>query len=65
MPAYAKLDRIDPYHDIAVAKALGYTTRWIGRRKGQRGFGGTIAVDNIVRPTFHFATPAELADRAA
>ena len=53
------------YHDIAVAKALGYTTCWIERRKGQRGFGGTIAVETLVTPDFHFTTLAELADRAA
>lgn len=52
------------YHDIAVSKALGYTTCWIERRKGQRGFGGTIAVDRIVTPDFHFATLGELADVA-
>jgi putative hydrolase of the HAD superfamily len=52
------------YHDIGVAKALGYTTCWIERRKGQGGFGGTIAVDALTTPDHHFSTLAELADRA-
>jgi putative hydrolase of the HAD superfamily len=52
------------YHDISVAKALGYATCWIERRKKQRGFGGTIAVDSLTTPDFHFGTLAELADRA-
>lgn len=53
------------YHDIGVAKALGYTTCWIERRKGQPGFGGTIAVDRLTVPDHHFATLGELADVAA
>lgn len=53
------------YHDIGVAKALGYTTCWIERRKGRKGFGGTIAVEKLTAPDFHFATLAELADQAA
>jgi putative hydrolase of the HAD superfamily len=53
------------YHDIGVAKSLGYATCWVERRKNQRGFGGTIAVDTLATPDFHFATLAELADRAA
>ena len=52
------------YHDIGVAKALGYATCWIERRKSQSGFGGTIAVDTLTTPDFHFATLAELADQA-
>jgi putative hydrolase of the HAD superfamily len=53
------------HHDIGVAKALGYATCWIERRKGLRGFGGTIAVDTLTVPDHHFASLAELADRAA
>jgi putative hydrolase of the HAD superfamily len=52
------------YHDIGVAKALGYTTCWIERRKGLAGFGGTIAVEKLTTPDFHFATLGELADKA-
>jgi putative hydrolase of the HAD superfamily len=52
------------YHDIGVAKALGYTTCWIERRKGLGGFGGTIAVEKLTVPDFHFSTLAELADKA-
>jgi putative hydrolase of the HAD superfamily len=53
------------YHDIGVAKVLGYSTCWIERRKGLKGFGGTIAVDKLTMPDFHYATLAELADKAA
>ena len=53
------------YHDIRVARALGYATCWIERRKGLAGFGGTIAVEALTVPDFHFATLAELADRIA
>jgi putative hydrolase of the HAD superfamily len=53
------------YHDIGIAKSLGYTTCWIERRKNQRGFGGTIAVEKLVTPDFHFSTLSELADRAS
>lgn len=52
------------YHDIGVAKALGYTTCWIERRQGQKGFGGTIAVEQLTKPDFHYSTLAGLADEA-
>lgn len=51
------------YHDIGVARRLGYTVCWIERRKG-KGFGGTIAAAEITRPDHHFHTLAELADLA-
>jgi putative hydrolase of the HAD superfamily len=50
------------YHDIAVAKGLGYHVCWIERRKNKQGAGATPAVANIVIPDYHFATLAELAD---
>ena len=50
------------YHDIAVAKALGYHTCWIERRKGKTGAGGTPAVAAAAVPDYHFASLAELAD---
>ena len=52
------------YHDIGVARSLGYTVCWIERRKGQPGFGGTIAVEKLTTPDYHFSTLAELADLA-
>ena len=52
------------YHDIGIAKALGYKTCWIERRKGLGGFGGTIAVEKLTTPDFHFAALGELADKA-
>jgi putative hydrolase of the HAD superfamily len=50
------------YHDIAVAKQLGYHTCWIERRKGKAGAGATPTVSKITTPDYHFATLAELAD---
>ena len=50
------------YHDIGVAHRLGYTTCWIERRAGQKGFGGTMAVEQITKPDFHFTDLAQLAD---
>jgi len=50
------------YHDIGVAKSLGYATCWIERRQGKQGFGGTPVPDSIVKPDFHFSSLIELAD---
>jgi putative hydrolase of the HAD superfamily len=50
------------YHDIAVAKSLGYHTCWIERRKGKSGTGATPSVKKVILPDYHFATLAELAD---
>ena len=49
------------YHDIGVARRLGYKVCWIERRKGKEGPGGTHAAD-YTEPDFHFATLAELTD---
>ena len=50
------------YHDIGVARRLGYTVCWIERRYNQPGFGGTKAVQQLTTPDYHFHTLAELAD---
>ncbi len=50
------------YHDIAVAKRLGYNVCWIERRMGKVGAGATPLAGEIVTPDYHFATLAELAD---
>jgi len=50
------------YHDIAVAKSLGYTTCWIERRQGRKGFGATPAVAKLTTPDYHFPTLGALAD---
>jgi len=50
------------YHDIGVAQKLGWCTCWIERRAGQKGFGGTLAVEKITKPDYHFTTLAQLAD---
>ena len=50
------------YHDIGIAKELGYTTCWIERRQGQAGFGGTPEPAQVTTPDFHFPTLKALAD---
>lgn len=50
------------YHDIGIARSLGYATCWIERRQGQKGFGGTPAVPELTKPDYHFATLKALAD---
>jgi putative hydrolase of the HAD superfamily len=50
------------YHDIGVARELGYTVCWIERRKGLGGFGGTQVPAKLTKPDYHFATLGELAD---
>lgn len=50
------------YHDIGVAKRLGYKVCWIERRKGMKGSGGTLAVAELTQPDYHFTTLAGLAD---
>lgn len=50
------------YHDIGVARELGYTVCWIERRKGLEGFGGSQEPARMTEPDYHFATLAELAD---
>lgn len=52
------------YHDIGVAKGLGYTVCWIERRQGVPGSGGTITAAEKTVPHYHFATLAALADHA-
>lgn len=49
------------YHDIGVAKRLGYTVCWIERRQGMKGTGGTIKAPRT-EPHYHYATLAEFAD---
>lgn len=49
------------YHDIGVARQLGYTVCWIERRMGMKGSGGTLGSAHT-KPDYHFATLAELAD---
>ncbi len=50
------------YHDIGVARSLGYTVCWIERRQGLSGFGGTPEPERITRPDFHFPTLSAFAD---
>ena len=50
------------YHDIGVAKSLGYATCWIQRRKGREGFGASPEPAQFTTPDYHYSTLAELAD---
>lgn len=50
------------YHDIGVARELGYKVCWIERRREMKGFGGTPTPREVTTPDFHFATLGELAD---
>lgn len=50
------------YHDIGVARSLGYATCWIERRQGQTGFGGTPDPKELTTPDYHFPTLEALAD---
>ncbi|WP_428030011.1 HAD-IA family hydrolase [Ancylobacter sp.] len=50
------------YHDIGVAMAEGYTTCWIERRQGQKGFGGTPDPKVMTKPHVHFSSLKQLAD---
>ena len=50
------------YHDIAVAKQLGYKVCWIERRQGQDGFGATPVPASVVKPDYHFKSLVQLAD---
>lgn len=50
------------YHDIGVARALGYTVCWIERRQGLVGFGGTPEPKQVTKPDYHFSTLKGLAD---
>jgi putative hydrolase of the HAD superfamily len=49
------------YHDIGVARSLGYKVCWIERRKGLKGSGGTLEAKHT-KPDYHSGTLAELAD---
>ncbi|HXG28921.1 MAG TPA: HAD-IA family hydrolase [Nevskiales bacterium] len=50
------------YHDIGVARELGYAVCWIERRQGLKGFGGTPVPAKLTTPDFHFPTLEALAD---
>jgi putative hydrolase of the HAD superfamily len=47
------------YHDITPARALGFATMWIERRRGKGGFGATPRPEQVVTPTFHAASMAD------
>lgn len=50
------------YHDIGIARSLGYSVCWIERRQGLTGFGATPAPQQVTKPNFHFSSLKALAD---
>jgi putative hydrolase of the HAD superfamily len=50
------------YHDIGVAKRLGFATAWIERRSGHEGAGATPVTAAVTEPDFHFSTLAALVE---
>ncbi|OZI60871.1 HAD-IA family hydrolase [Bordetella genomosp. 11] len=50
------------YHDIGVARELGYAVCWIERRQGMSGWGGTPEPKSVTQPDYHYASLAQLAD---
>jgi putative hydrolase of the HAD superfamily len=49
------------FHDIGVAKRLGFTVCWIERRHGKKGTGAQPAAE-ITTPHYHFTSLAQLVD---
>lgn len=47
------------YHDIGIAKRLGFTVCWIERRHGKKGTGAQPAAE-FTQPHYHFKSLAEL-----
>ncbi len=52
------------FHDIAIAKELGFATAWIARRTAKQGYGATPAPAKNVAPDFRFRDLAKLAAAA-
>ncbi len=50
------------YHDIGIAKSMGWKTCWIQRRAGLKDSGGTLEVNQMTQPDWHFTTLTQLAD---
>ena len=49
------------FHDIGVAKRLGFTVCWIERRHGKKGTGAQPAAE-ITQPHYHFTSLAQLVE---
>jgi putative hydrolase of the HAD superfamily len=50
------------FHDIGVAKRLGFQVCWIERRQGKAGSGAQPAVAEVTEPHYHFTSLAQLVD---
>jgi len=51
------------FHDIKIAKEMGFSTAWIERRHGQQGSGGTPDEADKAEPTFHATSLADFAEQ--
>ena len=49
------------FHDIGIAKRLGFTVCWIERRHGKKGTGAQPAAE-ITQPHYHFTSLAQLVE---
>lgn len=50
------------FHDIGVAKKLGFTTAWIERRAAKEGYGATPDPEEYTEADYRFTSLSELAD---
>ncbi|EPX79794.1 HAD-IA family hydrolase [Salipiger mucosus] len=50
------------YHDIGIAKSLGYATAWIERRHDQPGYGATPDPASLTEPDIRVTSLGALAD---
>ena len=50
------------FHDVALARKLGFATAWIERRPGKQGYGATPAPAEPVDPDFHYRDLTKFAD---
>jgi putative hydrolase of the HAD superfamily len=50
------------FHDIGIAKRLGYQVCWIERRQGKAGSGAQPTVSEVTKPDYHFSSLAQLVE---
>src|SRR5690606_32977977 len=54
-----------PFHDIAPARRLGFSTVWVNRRRGKDGGGATPAPEGDATPDLEVGSLQELAELCA
>ena len=50
------------FHDIGIARDMGFSTAWIERRHGKQGYGATPAPAEVVEPDFRYRDLTKFAD---